>query len=339
MMMHPPPPPPKPTPITIFVHGTQVHALFKDVDIRKFFPANTQSPAGLNHAQDLPHDHAIHHLLNALTSADSNHFSPAGMYTFGWSGGIEVKERRAAGKQLFDLIQSLAQTYHDLHGSNPEITVITHSHGGNVVLHMAEHYHEHNSFSIARVLLLACPVQELTSFYVQSPLFKKIYALHSHDDRFQIMDQRSLQLPRSVIDTWRENRQVKIQELIKTIQNVTWKFGSERHFAVQPNIIQAEITWHSAPHHDPQNVDNGLFMELKLYEALKMYKEISLRDIINMYKAIYTFSFQERGLLHTEFTTPSFFKHIPTLMRELDEKKAADKAQSLCITHSIAGRS
>lgn len=336
MIMHPPPPPPKPTPITIFVHGTQIHALFKDVDIRRFFPANTQSPPGLCRKNDLPKNHAILHLLNAI---DSPSFSDAGMYSFGWSGGIEVKERRAGGKQLFDLIQALAQSYQELHRATPEITIITHSHGGNVALHMAEWYDVNRSYTITRTLLLACPVQELTSFYTHSPLFKKIYALHSHDDRFQIMDQRSLQLPRSLFDTWKENRQVKMQELIETIQTVTWKFGSERHFATQQNLIQAEITWHSAPLHDPKKVDNGLFMELKLYEALKMYREVSLRDIIKMYKALYTFSFQERGLLHTEFTTPSFFKYIPALLHDLDEKQAVDKQSSLCIRHSIAGNS
>jgi len=338
MMMHPPPPPPQPMPITIFVHGTQIHALFKDVDIRRFFPANTQSPPGLNHAQDLSQEHVISKFFTALSSSHPIQFPLRGMYTFGWSGGIEVKERCTAAKQLFDLIQTLAKAYHAKHGTHPELTLITHSHGGNVVLHMAEQYTQ-DSCIIARTLLLACPVQELTDFYTHSPLFKKIYALHSHDDRFQIMDQRSLQLPRSVIDTWRENKQIKINELIKTIQTVTWKFGSERHFAVQPNLIQAEIKWHTAPIHNPDEVDKGLFVELKLYEALKMYRELSLRDIIKMYRSLYTFSFQERGLLHTEFTTPSFFRRIPTIIQELDEKQALNGTNSLCIAHSIAGNS
>lgn len=336
MMMHPPPPP-RPTPITIFVHGTQIHALFKDIDVRSYFPANTQSPPGLHRKQDLPKEHAIHHLLHTLESADRYQFSADGIYTFGWSGGIEVQKRRAAGKELFDLIQALAQSYHERHGTSPHITIITHSHGGNVALHMAEQYDATTQYTIDRILLLACPVQELTSFYTYSPLFKKLYALHSHADRFQVMDQRSLQLPRSLFDTWKKNRQLNLKEVRETMQQVTWKFGSERHFPVQPNLIQAEIRWSSAPKHNPKKVDNGLFMELRLFEALRMYQEISLKNILSMYKAIYTLSFQERGLLHTEFTTPAFFKRIPSLLQNLDHIFAVSGAEELCMSHAIAG--
>lgn len=319
MMMHPPPPPPsQPAPITIFVHGTQIHALFKDIDVRSFFPGVTQSPAGLSPIAQLPEKHIIRKSLTALSVAQPKKFPLAGMYTFGWSGGIEVSERCNAAKKLFGLLQALSQEYNALHQASPEITLITHSHGGNVVLHMADHSID-PAPSIKRVILLACPVQERTQSYTQSPLFEKMYSLHSHHDQFQIMDQGSLQIPRTIIDTWKKNKKINISELIEALKTVSWKFGSGRHFGTQRNLIQATLDWAIPPLHKPEEVDRGLFIELALY------------------KATHPFSYHKRGLLHTEFTTPSFFEQIPSIIQSLDEKWAITGRISHCITLSIAG--
>jgi hypothetical protein len=319
MLMHtPPPPPPKPMPITIFVHGTQMSALFKDIDMRSIVPAVMQTPAGLIAAKSLPENHMVRMLFDALSKANPQQFPFAGIYAFGWSGGIQVKERMGAAKTLFNLIRALTQEYEKLHDSVPEITLITHSHGGNVILHLTECC-EDVPISIKRALLLACPVQEQTAAYTQHSLFQSLYSLHSHDDLLQIIDQGSLQLPRKLIETWQQDKVINPKKFIQTIRNNKWQLGSGRHFSTQNNLIQAELTWQSEPMHQPYNVDKGLIFERALY------------------KATHPFSPTNRGVLHTEFTTPAFFKQIPDIIQNLDTEWAKNGPVSHCLTLSIAG--
>ncbi len=320
MLMHaPPPPPPTQMPITIFVHGTQVYALFKDIDMRSIIPAITQTPAGLIAAKNLPKNHLVRELFDALSKANPQHFPFDGMYAFGWSGGIQVKERMSAAKALFNLIRALTQEYEKLHGSTPEITLITHSHGGNVVLHLTECC-ENLPLSIKCTLLLACPVQERTAAYTQHPLFQSLYSVHSHDDRFQIMDQGSLQLLRELIEKWQKDKTINSKEFIQAIRNNKWQLGSGRHFATQSNLIQASLFWKSEPRDQPSNVDKGLIFERTFYKATHN-----------------PFSFTKRGVLHTEFTTPEFFKQIPNIIQNLNAEWAKNGPVSHCITLSIAG--
>ncbi len=319
MLMHaPPPPPPKRMPITIFVHGTQMYALFKDIDMRSMVPAVTQTPAGLIAAKSLPENHLVGKLFDALSKANPQQFPFDGMYAFGWSGGIEVKERMSAAKALFNLIRALTQEYEKLHGSTPEITLITHSHGGNVVLHLTE-YCEKIPLSIKRTLLLACPVQERTAAYMQHLLFQSLYSLHSHDDRFQIMDQGSLQLLRKLIGKWQKDKIINPKEFIQTIRTNKWQLGSGRHFATQNNLIQASLSWKTEPTNQSSNVDKGLIFERAFY------------------KATHPFSLTKRGVLHTEFTTPEFFKQIPNIIQNLDAEWAKNGPVSHCLALSIAG--
>ena len=319
MLMHPPPPPPpQPIPITIFVHGTQMYALFKDIDMRSMVPAVTQTPPGLISAKSLPENHLIRTLFDALSNTNNQQFPFDGMYAFGWSGDIQVTERMSAAKMLFNLIRALTQAYEELHESVPEITLITHSHGGNVVLHLTE-YCENLPFSIKYALLLACPVQERTAAYPSHPLFQSLYSLHSHDDRFQIIDQDSLQLPRELIEKWQKDETINPKEFIQAIRNNKWQLGSGRHFATQNNLIQASLSWESEPTNQSSNVDKGLIFERAFY------------------KTTHPFSLTKRGVLHTEFTTPEFFKQIPYIIQNLNAEWAKNGPVSHCLTLSIAG--
>ncbi len=319
MFMHtPPPPPPQPMPITIFVHGTQMYALFKDIDVRPIVPAVTQTPPGLIAAKSLPKNHLVRTLFDALSKADPQQFPFAGIYAFGWSGGIQVKERMSAAKMLYNLIRALTQEYEKLHASAPEITLITHSHGGNVVLHLTN-YGEDIPLSIKRTLLLACPVQERTAAYTQHPFFQTLYSLHSHDDQFHTMDQGSLQLLREFIEKRQKDKAINPKEFIQAIRSNKWQLGSRRHFATQNNLIQAELTWESKPMHQAHSFDKSLIFERALY------------------KTMHPFSFKGHGVLHTEFTTPLFFKQIPDIIQNLDKEWAKNGPVSHCLTLSIAG--
>ena len=75
-----------------------------------------------------------------------------------------------------------------------EITLITHSHGGNVALYLAQVAEENNdpTFKIKRLILTGCQIQDETECYAQSPLFEKIYSLYSVIDFLQVADPQGL---------------------------------------------------------------------------------------------------------------------------------------------------
>lgn len=318
MIMHTPPPPPQPMPITIYVHGTQMHALFDDVDLRTFLPPVSQTSAGLKSVKELPQTHLIRSMLEHLAQSDQKQFPFDGIYTFGWSGSIRVKERENAGYELFQLISSLSKEYASLHGTSPEITLIAHSHGSNVALHMAQ-YADDAPFSLTRTILLACPVQQRTATYAKNRIFERIYSIHSHDDHIQTMDQGSLQTLQMLLEQWKTDRKIDVNEWRSAMQKNKWKLGSDRHFATQLNLIQTHIIWDSEPEHDWDKMEKGLTFELAKYRIR------------------YFFAKRQRGVLHTEFTTPSFFKQLPKLLSKLDQEWAKHGIPSACITHSIAG--
>jgi len=55
----------------------------------------------------------------------------------------------------------------------PKVTLISHSHGGNVALNLAAIAEKESPLSIERLILLACPVQQETAALVDAPMFKK----------------------------------------------------------------------------------------------------------------------------------------------------------------------
>jgi thioesterase domain-containing protein len=295
-----------------------MYALFNDIDMRSMMPSVTQTPPGLVAAYTLEDTHAVHKIFCALANAHPQQFPFAGMYAFGWSGGIQVQERKSAAHELFNLIQALAQKYKDLHGTSPNITLITHSHGGNLALHMAKHASE-ESCSIQRLILLSCPVQEKTASYTQHPFFNKLYSLHSHDDWFQTMDQESLQAPRKIIEKWQKEKTFNAQEFLQAIRKNKWELGSARHFATYVNLIQAQLIWEHEPKYHVGHNDKALMCERILY------------------KALHPFSHAKRGMLHTEFTTPLFFKQLPHILQKLDAEWAQYGPVSHCLALSIAG--
>ncbi len=321
-MQAPPPPPSQQTPITIFVHGTQMHTLFRDVDLSGWLPPSTQTSAGLHAAKTLDKEHQIKKCLNALTKADTKQFSLESSYVFGWSGEIEVEVRKQAGKDLFDLLKALSLSYEQLHHKRPTITIITHSHGGNILLHMAEQCAEANApFEISRLILMAVPVQEITLSHISSPIFKTIYSLHSHDDHVQIMDQEWAQTFRSFLKEHPDMGHLQALRSIATqIQKAQInKIGSGRHFGSQNNLIQSSICWQTEPIHT-EYVDKGLIFELMFYRAQHWFHNSS------------------RGVMHTEFTTPVFFEKIPFILDKLDTERASQGPLSRCLSLPIDGR-
>lgn len=193
---------------TILVHGT----LFP---ITSTFVHTLDFPQGFYLASDQG-DKFIHgRMAHSLHNASPGQFPLESFYMFGWSGILSFKARRKASHDLYHSLENLPESK----------TLICHSHGCNVALYLAEVAEEHNNtnFKIDRLILLACPVQEVTERYIHSPVFKNIYSFYSKTDMVQVLDPQGL---------YKETR--------KSIKDKPSSIFSKRKFDT-PHVIHAQI--------------------------------------------------------------------------------------------------
>lgn len=220
--------------ILIWVHGTQPSTkvlvelrslIQKPLSlINKELPYAHTDP-GLHTAQSLDKKHYIRGILETICAQDST-YSLNNTYVFGWSGQLSFDAREKASEELYATLLSLVAEYKEQYKQVPYIHIITHSHGGNVVLNFGKiaDYYPEMQLSIDNLILLACPVQQETACYVESPLFKKIYSLWSKFDMIQIIDPQGLYK--------NKNKNVSL--------------FSARRFLDHPKLIQVEListTW------------------------------------------------------------------------------------------------
>ncbi|KKQ32805.1 MAG: hypothetical protein US49_C0005G0024 [candidate division TM6 bacterium GW2011_GWF2_37_49] len=130
---------------------------------------------------------------NVLNNINSEIFSDSSFYTFGWDGWLSNQSRIDNAKilyqSLFDEVKKLKSRY-----ENVNITILAHSHGGNVALNMVNAYNKLKSdLLIDKLILIGTPVQSETSKFILSPMFKKIYSFYSDSDIVQIIDVLSTQ--------------------------------------------------------------------------------------------------------------------------------------------------
>lgn len=287
MFFTPPPPPPIHQPIvTVWVHGTKA-----DEHLPPFLAKCTQ---GLSQLLCGSGEKGLHKIVQqtaydypflraqALASGNPLYFSPEHFYTFGWSGKATLKARQDAAHSLFYALKSLCKQYEEQCGCVPIIILIAHSHGGNVVLHLAEIIDpEGCKLNIAKAIFLACPVQKHTAHLINSPMFTRIYSLHSHTDMIQVVDPQGL-----------HNR-----------KKITKPLFSLRHFDAHPKLAQALIRWKACPLWQEQDY---------------AYNKFAMKGLI---KGINTINYikKNRGLFHVEFGLLPFVRQLPYVINELDK--------------------
>lgn len=279
----PPPEPPKAPIVTVWVHGTKpslppfLAKITKNITLLL-----SDDTKGLYKITQPESFHYPSLRAQALAIADPLHFSTEHFYTFGWSGMLTLEARKIASNDLFYALKELIITYQEKYGCMPKIILISHSHGGNVILHLAE-ITDPDGFQlhISKAILLACPVQKHTEHLISSPLFERIYSLHSHTDMIQIVDPQGL-----------HHYKKKIARPLL----------SHRHFDTHPKMAQALIRWKKYP------LWNG--------EDLAIDK-LALKGLI---KAINTLNYikSSRGLFHVEFGLLPFVRQLPTIINQLD---------------------
>lgn len=224
-------------PITVWIHGTRFVR-------RSFFYGFFKGTPCLRLAKELGTDYHLHHVTRALSKASPNEFPLDTFYLFGWSGKLNVQERTTAAQHLHAELNRIVADYEMQYNCHPHIRIITHSHGGNIALNMAEFKKSDDALQrVNELILLACPVQHNTRKYVEDPLFKKTYSFYSSIDVAQVI---APQFTHKI-----HSRKGRIRS------EIHWPPVSSRRFQAHPKLIQARVklngralfhTEFSAPH-------------------------------------------------------------------------------------------
>ncbi|MGC2310390.1 MAG: hypothetical protein WA432_02080 [Candidatus Babeliaceae bacterium] len=140
-------------------------------------------------------------------------------YAFGWSGLVSCKKRLEAARTLFKELNIVLRAFKEQH-INPHIRLIGYSHGGNVLLNLAQVQpnKDEEQLSIDELICIGMPVQKETDFLINSPLFKKIYHFYSREDHIQ------------KLDCFSTKRFFSCR-----------RFKNNKRFMVPENLVQAEI--------------------------------------------------------------------------------------------------
>lgn len=301
MFIAPPPPPPLSyiPPITIWVHGTRPSAIFpflaSEQEQQKTIPS---SPCTIKRFDTLKEGGKTKTVLQSLCNQAPELFTPEHLYVFKWSGDLTIHARRQAAAQLYSEIKKLRQELIERYSVAPPVIIITHSHGGNVVLHMKECADaEGHTFAIAKTVLLACPVQKETALNAQDSFFGTVYAIHSHADMAQVLEPQRLQPYKTAYMQFQEKKSF---DLLKDayLQSLEQPLFSDRHFPSAKNIIHGHVIWHATT---PES------------HAIPTNKfELFVHAIASKFMPA------QRGVLHTEFVTPAFMSHLPSIILKLD---------------------
>ncbi len=243
----------KPCPqVTIFVHGTHLTAHMLPKKISSFCKL-IHDKEGLFKANDLPQPYFFRAVLEKMASYNPHFISYDHSYVFVWSGKLSHHERLHAAQELHKSLLALHDSYSAQYPSYT-LTVITHSHGGNVVLNLAQIPAE-KPYLIDRLILLAAPVQKVTADLICSSLFKTIYAPHSHWDMLQILDTQKKSkkeyLQKSPLFSQRHFK----NSIVKHINITSSYFGIKRgimhvEFLFSPFIKQMHTIITQADNHD-----------------------------------------------------------------------------------------
>jgi hypothetical protein len=195
--------------VTVIIHGTRLPLVSS---VLRYCFASTQGFYSYLELQNMGKSLT---LLNNFHIANPILFPTDKLYSFGWDGKLSVCARKRAAHDLYFHLIELRKKL----PATTKIRIISHSHGGNVVLHLAEEEAVHKiPLVIDQFIIMACPVQEQTKQFVTNPLFKSVLALFSNSDIVQIAD------PQGFFD-----------------ENCSEKTLSERTFPQSERLLQLRI--------------------------------------------------------------------------------------------------
>lgn len=234
-------------PTVIFIHGTLFPFITKLVH-------KVECPPGIHSARTLKNQNALKYLSTWLYEAAEKEFPLDSFYFYGWPGTLSFKDRLEAAEELYNFLRTC----------KTPVTIIGHSHGCNVALYLAKIAEKHSdiSLSIDKLILLACPVQEVTASYINASVFKQIYHFYSADDFAQVCDPQGLysdahkQIPGSI------------------------PFFSQRTFKPAPHLIQVQVLLNKqSPGHNDFILKEEFLKKLPALVSL-VHKEASRKSAL-----------------------------------------------------------
>lgn len=171
--------------ITVWIHGTRLTppSIMHDFFYRKL---------GMHTAASYESRYHMHKIAHALCPEHAPDYQHDHLYFFGWSGKLSFNERVKAAGDLYNDLSLLHDQYVEKYHQAPKIRLITHSHGGNVALNLAQVKKANCPFAINELILLACPVQHETMHCIADSLFERIYSFYSNADLIQVIDPQGL---------------------------------------------------------------------------------------------------------------------------------------------------
>lgn len=173
--------------LTVWVHGTYpaLGTLTASwCPIRKMVYAEP----GLSLAKNLPQNYYFRKLAQSLHDYDSACYNLDTIYTYGWhSSNVRPARRITEGKKLYEQVQALLYQYQKKY-KHITIRFIGFSHGGNVLLNMAQHLPFIGAKVDVEFVLLGTPIQESTRRFINSPFITKAYSFYSDGDWIQKID-------------------------------------------------------------------------------------------------------------------------------------------------------
>lgn len=262
--------------ITIWIHGTMPEYIFPPIvylnleQITNFFYCKPGLHRAVTYADKYHHkDIAL-----ALSKAAPQEYPIESFYIFGWSGKLDHEERTKAAQLLLKRMRTVIKRFEKRYNQTPYVRIITHSHGGNVALNLAQAKRKTDG-PIDELILLAIPVQHDTQKFANDPCFKRVYSLHSHGDLLQVADPQGWPTWWQIIkDTVKVHTFKKVQSSVKLLGEKD--LFSDRHFKPHKNIIQAQVLF------DKRNLFHIEFLFLSFIEnmpgVLKKLNNKSLRD-------------------------------------------------------------
>lgn len=261
--------------ITIFIHGTLPPApLLKIPVVEAFFHV----PRGLTKATEVEEKYHTSKIAHLLINHESVNFSKEHFYLFGWSGKLRFAARKEAAADLFNHLYMLKKQ-HESENIKLHITLITHSHGGNVALSLVPLAQENpeKKVTINELILLACPVQVETEAHVHDSLFTQVFSLYSHHDILQVLDPQGIHLFTESL------KHYGLEFTVKHLKQLGPLF-SARRFKASPKVTQLNV----------RHTNRELFhMEFLLPSTIN-----ALPDLINQMKAHAASSKGDQHLVH-----------------------------------------
>lgn len=124
--------------------------------------------------------------FNSFYNNDKNNL--VSYYTFGWSGNLSQKSRTRWSEKLYVALIEKIKKIND-QGDYANVTILAHSHGGNVALKLANIEKKYKkNLKIKNLILFGTPIQKETADLIYSDIFDSIYNIYSRGDLIQVID-------------------------------------------------------------------------------------------------------------------------------------------------------